>query len=84
MRLSEQGEFYIFACLKLDEFVKALNKVCGCKTLGCEGELAPVQVHSIGQGGALSVAYACNGCALQRVVFETSFLPRLGGSEISK
>ena len=27
---------------KLDKFVKALNNVRGCKTLECEGELAPV------------------------------------------
>ena len=67
---------------ELDEFVKAINTVQGCKTAGCEGELAPVQVRSIRLGGALSVAYACNGCALQCVVFETSFLPKCGGSEI--
>ena len=38
---------------KLDEFVKALNQVCGCKTPGYERQLPPVQVHSIGLGCAL-------------------------------
>ena len=57
---------------KADEFVKALNKVCGCRTPECEEELAPIKVRSIGLGGALSVAYVCSGCALQHVVLETS------------
>ena len=64
---------------KLDEFVKALNKVRACKT---PEELARIQVHSIELGDALSVAYICNAYALQCVVLETSFLPKFGGSEV--
>ena len=60
---------------KLGEFVNALNKVHGCKTPRCEGEVAPVQVYSCGLGGGLSVAYACTECAVHRSVFETSCVP---------
>ena len=42
-------------------FVDSINKIRGCKTQGCDGNLVPVAVKSIGMGGGLSVCFGCNG-----------------------
>ena len=34
--------------------------------------MVPVRVKHIGLGGSISVSYACNGCGLKNVVFESS------------
>ena len=48
-------------------FVDSINKIRGCKTPGCDGNLVPVAVKSIGLGGGLSVCFGCRELAL----FET-------------
>ena len=57
---------------QLDKFIKAINRVRGCTTPECKGELVPVNVNSEGFGGGISVRYACNGCASKDALFETS------------
>ena len=41
-------------------FVDSINKIRGCKTKGCDGNLVPVAVKSTGLGGGLSVCIGCN------------------------
>ena len=41
-------------------FVDSINKIRGCKTQGCDGNLVPVVVKSIGMGGGLSVWFGCD------------------------
>ena len=43
-------------------FVDSINKIRGCKTPGCDGNLVPVAVKSTGLGGGLSVCFGCDGC----------------------
>ena len=43
-------------------FVDSINKIRGCKTPGCDGNLVPVAVKSTGMGGGLSVWFGCDGC----------------------
>ena len=57
---------------QLDKFIKRVNQIRGCATPGCKGALCPIHVKSLGLGGALSITYACNGCANQWALFETS------------
>ena len=57
---------------QLGEFIKQVNQICCCTTPGCKGALSPVDVRSVGLGGALSISYACNGCASQWALFKTS------------
>ena len=40
-------------------FVDSINKIRGCKTQGCDGNLVPVAVKSTGLGGGLSVCFGC-------------------------
>ena len=49
-------------------FVDSINKIRGCKTQGCDGNLVPVAVKSIGMGGGLSVWFGCDGC---KALFES-------------
>ena len=57
---------------QLDKFMKQRNQLRLCATPGCKGALRPVNVRSIGLGGAVSISYACSGCASQGALFETS------------
>ena len=56
---------------QLDKFIKQVNQIHCCTTPGCKGALSPIDVRSVGLGGAISVSYACNGCANQWALFET-------------
>ena len=47
---------------QLNKFMKQINPTM-CATLGCKGALHPVNVRSIGLGGAVSISYGCSGCA---------------------
>ena len=38
-------------------FVDSINKIRGCKTQGCDGNLVSVAVKSTGMGGSLSVCF---------------------------
>ena len=63
---------------QLDKFIKQVNQIRCCATPGCKGALSPFNVKSLGLGGAVSVSYACNGCASQWALFETSSKYELG------
>ena len=65
---------------QLDKFMKQVNEICVCATLGCKGKLTPIQVKSMGQGGAVFIKYVCNGCGSQTVLFKTSAKYELGDS----
>ena len=56
---------------QLEKFVQSVNTIRGCKTPNCAGALVPVAVKCRGLGGALSVTFACNGCASQWALFDT-------------
>ena len=56
---------------QLERFVESINAIRGCKTPNCEGVLVPVAVKSSGLGGALSITFVCNGCALKWAKFDT-------------
>ena len=69
---------------ELGRFMKTVNRIRGCITPGCTGELTPAHVRSSGLGGALSISYVCDGCALQSAQFNTSAVYELvNTSEIS-
>ena len=69
---------------QLNKFIKQVNQIRCCATPGCKGALCPIHVKSLGLGGALSITYACNGCASQWALFETSSKYELGcATEIS-
>ena len=38
---------------------------------GCDGNLVPVAVKSIGMGGGLSVWFGCDGCKVKLALFES-------------
>ena len=65
---------------QLDKFIKQVNQIRCCATPGCKGALSPVNVKSLGLGGAVSVTYACNGCASQWAILETSSKYELGAT----
>ena len=46
-------------------FVDSINKIRGCKTQGCDGNLVPVAVKSTRLGGGLSVFFGCDGCKVK-------------------
>ena len=46
---------------KLNEFIKAITSVCGCKTPGL-GSYMGKQYSGL---GGCSVSYVCTGCSLQ-------------------
>ena len=39
---------------QLDEFIKRVNQIRLCATPGCKGALTPINVRSVGLGGAFS------------------------------
>ena len=45
--------------VKLSQIGVFVNKIRGCTTPGCDGNLVPVAVKSIGMGGGLSVWFGC-------------------------
>ena len=57
---------------QLDKFVQQINQVRQCCTPVCDGNLVPMSIGMKGLGGAVSVSYTCNGCALKSVQFEAS------------
>lgn len=56
---------------QLEKFVDSLNKIRGCKTSNCEGNLVPMYVKSVGLGGGIHIRFGCNGCRSKQAVFET-------------
>ena len=50
-------------------FVDSINKIRGCKTQGCDGNLVPVAVKSTRLGGGLSVFFGCDGCKVKSESF---------------
>ena len=69
---------------ELDKFVTVINEIRGCKTPNCKGKLIPVEVKSIGLGGALDIKYVCDGCQLRGANFTTCAMSKLiNHSEIS-
>ena len=69
---------------QLDKFIEQVNCCRGCKTPGCVGNLVPVHVNSVGNGGSLVIKYACNGCASSGCVLETFSQYKEGGNTISR
>ena len=65
---------------QLDKFMKQIVRVRVCTTLGCEGSLTPIQVKSIGQGGAISISYICAGCGNKTALLQTLAKYELGSS----
>ena len=43
---------------QLDTFIEEVNSCRGCKTSGCNGNLVPVNVDSVGKGGGVIIKYA--------------------------
>ena len=70
---------------QLQIFVDSINKLRGCKTSKCEGDLVPICVKGVGFGGSIHIRFGCNGCRSKQAVFETSsrYLPVRGGNTIS-
>ena len=61
-----------------------VNEIWGCKTPNCKGKLIPVEVKSLGLGGALDIKYVCDGCQLRGETFTTCAMFKLiNHSEIS-
>ena len=69
---------------QLDKFLEQVNCCRGWKTRGCAGNLVPVHVNSVGNGGGLVIKYACNGCASGGCVLETFSQYKEGGNTISR
>lgn len=55
-----------------DQFIQQMNRIRRCVTPGCNGRLVPIDITSIGLGGAISVKYTCSGCVEQHAHFEAS------------
>ena len=69
---------------ELGRFMKTVNRIRGCITPGCTGELTSAHVRSSGLGGALSMSYVCDGCPLQGTQFITfAVYEHVNTSEIS-
>ena len=64
---------------QLYKFIEQVNCCRGCKTPGCAGNLVPVHVNSVGNGGGLVIKYACNDCASSGCVLETFSQYKEGG-----
>ena len=47
---------------QVGKFLDMINQVRGCKTPGCNGNLAPTGVMSKGFGGCVYVSCRCDGC----------------------
>ena len=56
---------------QVEKFVQQLNSIRCCSTLGCKGVLFPETVKLNSLGGAVSICYSCNGCTVQRALFES-------------
>ena len=56
----------------LDDFIQQINSIRRCITPGCNGRLVPIEVKSIGLGGAISIKYICNGCVQCHAHLDTS------------
>ena len=65
---------------QLDKFMKQLNAVRVCATPGCKGNLVPLHLKRAGLGGAITIAYNCDGCTGQLALFETSAKYELGSN----
>ena len=65
---------------QLDKFMKQLNAVHVCATPGCKGNLVPLHWKRAGLGGAITIAYNCDGCTGQLAQFETSAKYELGSN----
>ena len=65
---------------QLDKFINQVNQIRCCATPGCKGALRPINVRSVGLGGAVSSSYTCSGCASQWALFETSSKYELGST----
>ena len=73
------NEMFFGELSQLQKFVDTLNKIRGCKTPGCKGDLVPVWVTTRGLGGCVSVNYLCNGCASNPAEFESGVKLHDGG-----
>ena len=51
----------------LQNFINQINDIRSCTTPGCDGNIVPTEVKSIGLGGAISIFYACNGCVIKNL-----------------
>ena len=56
---------------QLETFVDSINKMRGCKTSKCHGNLVPIFVRTVGLGGGIHICFGCNGCRSKQAVFET-------------
>ena len=52
----------------------SINKMRGCKTSKCDGNLVPIFVRSVGLGGGIHIRFGCNGCRSKQVFLKP--LPR--------
>ena len=64
----------------LDKFIKQHNAVRVCATPGYKGNLIPVHLKRGGLGGAITIAYNCDGFTGQLAQFETSTKYELGSN----
>ena len=64
---------------QLEKFVDSINRIRGCKTSKCDGNLVPICVKSVGLGGGISICFGCNGCRSKQAVFETYSKYKPGG-----
>ena len=78
------NEMFFGELSQLQKFVDTLNKIRGCKTPGCKGDLVPVWVTTRGLGGCVSVNYLCNGCASNPAEFESGVKLHDGGRTLSQ
>ena len=67
--LPNQVSFMEFS--QLETLVDSINKIRGCKTSKCDGNLVPIFVRSVGLGGCIHIRFGCNGCRSKQAVFET-------------
>ena len=56
----------------IQDFVDQVNCTSKCSSPGCSGQLAVVCKKAQGLGGAIEVAYQCNGCLARSLTFRTS------------
>ena len=56
---------------QLEMFIDSINRIRGCKTSNCDGNLVPISVKSVGLGGGLCIRYGCNGCSSKQAELKT-------------
>ena len=56
------NKLYFLALPQVGKFLDMINQVRGCKTPGCNGNLAPTGVMSKGFGGCVYISCRCDGC----------------------